>query len=117
MFGPCSAALLEIFLQIVEFPGLSFRGDELPLPLARTSISLVLKKEGLFTQALLRLSIPVNLGLGSGYLLTAATTEISTKSSARAIRASTQARAGAYPSGTQASQTAFMAAKSFMSRT
>lgn len=44
----------------------------------------------------------------------AAITEISTSSSGRAIAASTQARAGAWPSGTQASHTAFMAAKSAM---
>ena len=43
-------------------------------------------------------------------------TEISTRSSGLAILASTQALAGACPSGVHASQTAFMAAKSFMSR-
>lgn len=43
-------------------------------------------------------------------------TEISTRSSGLAILASTQALAGAWPSGIQASQTSFMMAKSFMSR-
>ena len=51
------------------------------------------------------------------YFFIAATTEISTRSSGRAIRASTQARAGACPADTHASHTSFMAAKSFISRT
>jgi len=47
---------------------------------------------------------------------TAAMTETSTSSSGLAMAAWTQALAGAWPSGTQASQTSFMVAKSFMSR-
>ena len=61
-------------------------------------------------------AVPLSTPISPIYFFTA-TTEISTRSSARAIRASTQARAGACPSGTQASHTSFMAAKSFISRT
>ncbi len=43
-------------------------------------------------------------------------TEISTKSSRLAMADSKQALAGAWPFGTHASHTSFMAEKSFMSR-
>ena len=47
-------------------------------------------------------------------VISAATTDISTSRASRAISAVTQARAGAYPSGTQLSHTSFIFAKSSM---
>ena len=55
---------------------------------------------------------PTETGIlnGHGYI-SAAITEISTNNASLAILAATQARAGACPSGTQASHTAFISAK------